>query len=124
MMAEPTDAEVQSALARLRGPVVLSLRDVLRAARGSALANAEAVGPLFVAIDQLGKLLNPDGHGLGPHRPFLEALAAKSPLFRLDPRFHARFESLFDVVRNDATHQGVYALIRTTVSTFLGVPPA
>ena len=91
-------------------------RDQLRAARYSALSDAEGFGAVCFAIEALGVCLLEEKHHLGCYRERLEQLAALSTtMTELADKFPAmfkRFAALYKVLqsaRNDAMHSGVYA---------------
>jgi len=93
----------------------IHFRDILREARYGALADAEGFQQMCVAVEALGKRLNPDAIGLGKCRGVLKSLLAKADLlsdqgeiYGTGRRFDALFTALKDA-RNDIAHTGAYA---------------
>lgn len=91
-------------------------RDQLRAARYSALADAEGFHAVCFALEALGFRLLGKKAELGRHEPKLHDLSQKSivltEMSQCYSRIFSKFSSLFDLVRNarnDAMHTGVYA---------------
>jgi hypothetical protein len=99
----------------------LHYRDRFRAARYSALADAEGFGEICFAIEALGLRLRGEEATMGPYFQQIRPLAADSTvlssLAQEFPAFLTRFEALYETVknaRNDAMHTGVYARHATT----------
>lgn len=91
-------------------------RDQLRAARYSALADAEGFHSVCFALEALGLRLHRSKAELGRYEQSLEALSEESVVLtemsQAFPGIFSKFSSLFDLVRsarNDAMHTGVYA---------------
>lgn len=91
-------------------------RDQLRAARYSALADAEGFHSVCFALEALGLRLLGTKAELGQYEPKLRELSQESVVFAEMSQTYAgifsKFEPLFDLVRsarNDAMHTGVYA---------------
>ncbi len=91
-------------------------RDQLRAARYSALADAEGFHSVCFALEALGFRLLGEKADLGRYEPKLFQLSQKSvvltQMYQCYPEIFSKFSSLFDLVRsarNDAMHTGVYA---------------
>ncbi len=98
-------------------------RDQLRAARYSALADAEGFQAVCFALEALGLRLLERKADLGKYKPKLLNLSKESFVLTEMSQIHAgmfgKFEALFDFVRtarNDAMHTGVYARHATTVA--------
>jgi hypothetical protein len=91
-------------------------RDQLRAARYSALADAEGFHSVCFALEALGLRLLGKKAELGKYEPKLRELSQKSVVLTQMSQSYAgifsKFHALFDLVRtarNDAMHTGVYA---------------
>ncbi len=91
-------------------------RDQLRAARYSALADAEGFGAICFAIEALGVCLLEEKRDLGKYYEPIKRLAANSitlsALADQFPTAFTRFEPLYNTIkraRNDAMHSGIYA---------------
>jgi hypothetical protein len=91
-------------------------RDQLRAARESAICDAEAFDCVIFAIENLGRFLQPNAVGLKALEACIVDIARRSPLSgatELDHRAVCTpFQTLFDMMRearNDAMHQGAHA---------------
>lgn len=94
----------------------LHYRDRLRAARYSALADAEGFGEICFAIEALGLRLHGEEAAMGPYLTQIRALATSSSVLNSltddFPALFTRFDALYETVkraRNDAMHTGVYA---------------
>lgn len=94
----------------------LHYRDRLRAARYSALADAEGFGEICFAIEALGLRLRGEEAAMGAYRDQIRSLANDSvvltSLAGKYPTLFTRFDALYETVkraRNDAMHTGVYA---------------
>lgn len=105
-----------SPLVDLTPEVRLYHRDQLRAARYSALADAEGFGAVCFAIEALGLRLHREKRDLGRYYDDLVPLAERSmtmtTLAEQFPTMFRRFAALYKVLksaRNDAMHSGVYA---------------
>ena len=103
-------------MTELRPEQLLYFRDQLRAARVSALRDAEGFADIFFCIERLGSYLCPKGRNLGQFGPALCELATRSPLAEDIPtsfrQYHTPFATLYDLVRqgrNDTAHAGVAA---------------
>lgn len=106
----------------------LHYRDRLRAARYSALADAEGFGEICFAIEALGMRLKGRESAMGRYREAIQVIAddsvVLSTLAREFPTFLTRFEALFETVRcarNDVMHTGVYARHATTAAVELSI---
>lgn len=91
-------------------------RDQLRAARYSALADAEGFHSVCFALEALGLRLLGKKAELGKYEPKLRELSQESVVLTEMSKCYAgifsKFSPLFDLVRsarNDAMHTGVYA---------------
>lgn len=91
-------------------------RDQLRAARYSALADAEGFHAVCFALEALGLRLLGKKAELGKYEPKLRELSRESVVLtemsQRNAGIFSKFSSLFDLVRsarNDAMHTGVYA---------------
>ena len=91
-------------------------RDQLRAARYSALADAEGFHSVCFALEALGLRLLGEKAELGKYEPKLRELSQESVVLTEMSTCYAgifsKFSPLFDLVRsarNDAMHTGVYA---------------
>jgi hypothetical protein len=91
-------------------------RDQLRAARYSALADAEGFHAVCFALEALGLRLFGKKAELGRYEPKLCELSRESivltEMSQRNAGIFSKFSSLFDMVRsarNDAMHTGVYA---------------
>lgn len=94
----------------------LYYRDQLRAARYSALADAEGFGEICFALEALGMRLLGKKEDLGQYGKNLSILASDSvvltDLSKDLPQYFTHFSALYAAVRNarnDAMHTGVYA---------------
>lgn len=94
----------------------IHLRDRLRAARYSALADAEGFHDVCYAIESLGMRLSGCEGTLHSYWPAVRKLANYSPVFEslptLYPELFTRFDALYETLRrarNDAMHTGAYA---------------
>ncbi len=101
----------------------LHYRDRFRAARYSALADAEGFGEICFAIEALGLRLRGEEAAMGPYLEHIRPLVTDSPvlssLTEVFPGIFTRFEALYETVknaRNDAMHTGVYARYATTAA--------
>ncbi len=92
-------------------------RDLLRAARYSALQDAEGFEQICFALEEFGQRLSGKNENLNGYKASLKRLAMRSALFELPsanpetPRLNT-FNGLFETVRharNDAMHTGVRA---------------
>lgn len=91
-------------------------RDVLRAGRYAALADAEGFHAICFAVEALGLRLLGKKADLGKYEAKLHELSSESVVLAELSATHAewfsKFSSLYDLVRsarNDAMHSGVYA---------------
>lgn len=91
-------------------------RDLLRAARYAALADAEAFGEICFALEALGIRLLGEQGDLGKYEDRLGFYARLSPILtdlaKTRPSGFKTFEDLYQTVRaarNDAMHAGAYA---------------
>ena len=87
-----------------------------RAARATALRDAEAFEEHLFVLERLGSFVCGHQRGLKSYEPALRAIASHSPLAELVanefPALHLPFDTLFDQIRearNDAMHQGAVA---------------
>ena len=94
----------------------IHLRDRLRSARYSALADAEGFLDVCYAIESLGMRLHGVQGTLHDYWPAVRKLADYSPVFKTLPGTHpelfTRFDALYETLRrarNDAMHTGSYA---------------
>lgn len=94
----------------------LYFRDLLRAARYSALADAEGFSQICFALEELGMRLTAKKESLGPYKEAIRSLAYNSIIFSSiaenNPHIFSRFDSLYEILliaRNDAMHTGAYA---------------
>lgn len=101
----------------------LHYRDRFRAARYSALADAEGFGEICFAVEALGLRLCGKEATMGRYFKHILPLAIDSPalssLTTSFPGLFTRFEALYTTVnsaRNDAMHTGVYARHATTAA--------
>lgn len=101
----------------------LHYRDRFRAARYSALADAEGFGEICFVIEAMGLRLGGIQAAMGPYlnhiRPLAADSAVLSTLAKNFPDLFTRFEALYETVknaRNDAMHTGVYARHATTAA--------
>lgn len=102
----------------------IHFRDQLRAARATALSDAEGYRDLIQCIERFGYALTEthDRHdGLGKYKDVIVPVAARSPLAEDIPTrygdLHLSFSALYESVRtgrNDAFHQGAAARHLTT----------
>jgi CBS domain-containing protein len=75
--------------------------DDLSSARGSALADAEAFGPLLAAIEGIGARLAKNGHGLAHYKAEIRQLVPQGDSTEFDRVFEVMREG-----RNEAVHTG------------------
>jgi hypothetical protein len=101
----------------------LHYRDRFRAARYSALADAEGFGEICFAIEALGLRLCGEEAAMGSYLKHIQPLAADSTvlvsLTNQFPALFTRFEALYATIknaRNDKMHAGVYARHATTAA--------
>lgn len=101
----------------------LYYRDRLRAARYSALADAEGFGEICFALEALGLRLTGKQATMGAYAKEIRLLAEASPLTsclpHTSPGFFTRFDALYqtvNVARNDVMHTGAYARNATTAA--------
>lgn len=101
----------------------LYYRDRFRAARYSALADAEGFGDICFVIEALGLRLCGEEAAMGSYlkriRPIATDSTVLSSLAAEFPDLFTRFEALYATVknaRNDAMHTGVYARHATTAA--------
>lgn len=94
----------------------LHYRDQLRAARYSALANAEGFEEICFALEALGLHLKRERGDMGKYKPCIQKLSLQSStlhgLAESSPGLFSTFDALYETVRrgrNDAMHTGVYA---------------
>lgn len=99
----------------------LHYRDRFRAARYSALADAEGFGDICFVIEALGLRLCGEEAAMGPYLKHIRPIAADSTVLSSlaaeFPALFTRFEALYETIRNarnDAMHTGVYARHATT----------
>lgn len=104
----------------------IAFRDRLRAARYSALADAEGFHEVCYAVEALGMRLHGKEGTIHKYWPCLSALAEHSPLFgslpTTFPEFFTRFDALYETIRrarNDAMHIGAYARHATSAAVEL-----
>jgi CBS domain-containing protein len=101
----------------------LYYRDRFRAARYSALADAEGFGEICFVLEALGLRLKGKEAAMGYYFRHIRPVALQSTVFSYIseefPALFTRFESLYETVRNarnDAMHTGVYARHATTAA--------
>ena len=102
------------------------LRDILRAARYAALADAEGFHEVCYAIESLGMRLHGSEGTLYTYWTSVRGLAENSPVFgelpNLYPELFTRFDALYETLRrarNDAMHSGSYARHAATAAVEL-----
>lgn len=102
------------------------LRDRLRSARYSALADSEGFHEVCHAVEALGMRLHGAESTLYGYWPSLRDLAVHSPIFGTlptqFPAFFTRFDALYETLRrarNDAMHSGSYARHATAAAVEL-----
>ncbi len=110
----------------LRPEERIAMRDRLRAARYSALADAEGFHEICYAVEALGMRLNRKKGNLGTYKKDVGNLAKHSPLLTSlpdkFPGFFTRFDALYETLRharNDAMHSGSYARHATSAAVEL-----
>jgi len=104
----------------------IALRDRLRFARYSALADSEGFHEVCYAVEALGLRLHGSESTLYGYWPSLRNLASHSSLFGAlpaqFPAFFTRFDALYETLRrarNDAMHSGSYARHATAAAVEL-----
>ncbi len=97
-------------------PVRISFRDQLRAARASALKNAEGSREIFYCLERFAAYINGPQVGLRKASDKMAQLASHSPLAAAVPvqlkELHPTFVALYQRVvegRNQAAHEGAFA---------------
>ncbi|MEN9984103.1 MAG: hypothetical protein RI918_2072 [Pseudomonadota bacterium] len=102
------------------------LRDILRAARYAALADAEGFHEVCYAIESLGMRLHGSEGTLYTYWTSVRGLAQHSPVFgelpNRYPELFTRFDALYETLRrarNDAMHSGSYARHAATAAVEL-----
>lgn len=107
-------------MSKLNDLEIVDFRNHLRAARYSALADAESFQQMCFAIEALGKRLNPKAVGLAECQASLKKLVQDAGLLSSDGAVEGtskRFDALFLALkeaRNDIAHTGAYARHVTT----------
>ena len=96
--------------------VALHFRDQLRAARASALRDAEAFQEIVLVLERMGTFLSPGITNLGKKLLAIKSQATRSPMAEAEPTALPHFHQQFDVkctivreARNAAVHEGAVA---------------